>query len=220
MSHREIEAKLKNLPVLGDDTARLEGERRAREAGIDPHLNPADCSEEQIDKVFDYLRKNDMPYCTWLPIDTVDPLELLKQFQCNRCGRCCLEIGNIPLMEDEPKRIARYLGVSGRSIKKLTTLNSYGRVFKTPCPFYEDGCSIYSVRPLACVAFPLVDPVIFKGRRIIQLSTFCNASIDLCKRILLECIREGVYKRKLVSPVSQVSRVRERQQMCSGLFEN
>ena len=215
MSHREIrvvKAKLKDLRVLGDDDTRLEGERRAREAGIDPHLNPADCSEEQIDKVFDYLRKNDMPYCTWLPTDTVDPLELLKQFHCDRCGRCCLEIGGIPLMNNEPRRIAEYLGVSGKSIKKLTTLKSDGRRIETPCPFYKDGCSIYAVRPLACVAFPIIEPAIFKGQAIIQISTFCDASIDLCKRILRECVRDGIYKRKLVSPVSQVSRVRERHQ--------
>lgn len=215
MSHREIrmaEAKLKNLQVLDDDTARLEGEGRAREAGIDPHLNPADCSEEQIDKVFDYLRKNDMPYCTWLPTNTVDPLELLEQFHCDRCGRCCLEIGGIPLMNNEPRRIAEYLGVSGKSIKKLTTLKSDGRRIETPCPFYKDGCSIYAVRPLACLAFPIIEPAIFKGQAITQISTFCDASIDLCKRILRECVRDGIYKRKLVSQVSQVSRVRERHQ--------
>ena len=204
MSHREIrmvKAKLKDLRVLGDDIARLEGERRAREAGIDPHLDPADCSEEQIEKVFDYLRKSDMPYCTWLPIDTVDPLELLKQFHCARCGRCCLEIGGIPLMDDEPRRIAGYLGVSAKSIKKLMTLKSAGRRIETPCPFYKEGCSIYAVRPLACVAFPIIEPAICKGQAITQISTFCDASIDLCKRILRECVREGIYKRKLVSQV-------------------
>ena len=81
-------------------------------------------------------------------------------FECQQCGACCTgDPGIIYVDTDEVPRIAEYLcvGVSlfiekylypfraGYSIKE----RSDGRCF-----FYDDGCTIYSVRPYQCKTYP------------------------------------------------------------------
>jgi Fe-S-cluster containining protein len=81
-------------------------------------------------------------------------------FECQQCGACCTgDPGIIFVRKDELMRIAEYLSVQvsffiekylypikkGFSIRELAD----GR-----CSFYENGCTIYPVRPDQCKTFP------------------------------------------------------------------
>jgi len=81
-------------------------------------------------------------------------------FECRQCGACCTgDPGTVYVNSDEIERIAEYfsVGVSdfidgylypikeGHSIKE----HSDGR-----CLFYDNGCTIYPVRPEQCRTFP------------------------------------------------------------------
>lgn len=81
-------------------------------------------------------------------------------FECQRCGACCTgDPGTIYVDKDEIARIAEYLSVrvsacvdtylypieEGYSIRE----HSDGR-----CLFYNNGCTLYPVRPHQCRTFP------------------------------------------------------------------
>jgi hypothetical protein len=82
------------------------------------------------------------------------------RFSCRRCGGCCVgEPGTIYVSRPEIEKIAAFLELSvGRftrqylypfrdshSIKE----DEHGR-----CLFFENGCTIYDIRPLQCRTFP------------------------------------------------------------------
>lgn len=87
-------------------------------------------------------------------------------FKCQRCGRCCIEIG-LPYDAKSAIAIATFLNISLTELIKIY----YGKVVqeeqcwrsedrkRTPCPFLEkDGkrysCKIYSIRPYGCKSYP------------------------------------------------------------------
>lgn len=77
---------------------------------------------------------------------------------CTRCGWCCTENTSLRASKDELKRIAEHKKRSYKKLKKSIRArpNKDGtmRVTRHPCPFYEDGCSVYPVRPGVCRSFP------------------------------------------------------------------
>lgn len=97
-----------------------------------------------------------------------------KAFKCQKCGLCCQDVGVILLHEIEIEKIADFLGMDYKNfIKKYTKkmiekmIDPRGKknekkikvVIKTdPCIFYnrETGCTIHSVKPKACKAFPFL----------------------------------------------------------------
>jgi Fe-S-cluster containining protein len=86
-------------------------------------------------------------------------------FKCERCGNCCTSFDNIAISQREVSRLAKHLGVSEEDFRSRYTrgfklpsrgLSKPGLLsLNVPCPFYlEGGCSVYSIRPGACVLFP------------------------------------------------------------------
>ena len=77
---------------------------------------------------------------------------------CTRCGWCCTENTSLRASKDELKRIAEHKKRSYKKLKKRIRArpNKDGtmRVTRHPCPFYEDGCSVYAVRPGVCRSYP------------------------------------------------------------------
>jgi Fe-S-cluster containining protein len=81
-------------------------------------------------------------------------------FECRQCGACCTgDPGIVHVYHDEVESIARYLseGVLSFIEKYLYTIKGeYGikEHADGQCYFYQDGCTIYPVRPGQCRTFP------------------------------------------------------------------
>ena len=77
---------------------------------------------------------------------------------CTRCGWCCTENTSLRASKDELKRIAAYKKSSYKKLKKRIRARPRKdrtlRVTRHPCPFYEDGCSVYPIRPGVCRSYP------------------------------------------------------------------
>ena len=87
-------------------------------------------------------------------------------FECKRCGRCCTEMNGVSLGKDDILGISNHLKHGANWFRKNCTeidINSSepaayikGTLSTGRCMFYGDeGCTIYSVRPTVCRAFPL-----------------------------------------------------------------
>lgn len=81
-------------------------------------------------------------------------------FECQKCGACCSGApGTVYVYKSEIEKIARYL-----SLRVSSFLDKYLYPFKGDysvreypdgrCPFFQDGCTIYPVRPGQCRTFP------------------------------------------------------------------
>jgi|GEM_PF-436810 len=81
-------------------------------------------------------------------------------FECLRCGSCCTgEPGVVFVEEAEKTTIADFLGISRqvfieRCLFPIGDRLSIRETDDFRCIFYENGCSIYPVRPLQCRTFP------------------------------------------------------------------
>lgn len=87
-------------------------------------------------------------------------------FQCQRCGKCCTEIG-LPYDPKSIFEIAKFLNLEvGQVIDKYYgRIIEYGKSWESddhkrrPCPFISGDsdrklCAIYSVRPSGCRLYP------------------------------------------------------------------
>ena len=82
------------------------------------------------------------------------------RFECRGCGACCTgDPGTIYVGALEIARIAQFLRVPV-SVFKDTYLYPFRDSYSIRedsegrCFFYEEGCTIYSVRPTQCSTFP------------------------------------------------------------------
>lgn len=77
---------------------------------------------------------------------------------CTRCGWCCTENTSLRVSKDELKNIAAFKKSSYKKLKKRIRARPRKdrtlRVTRHPCPFYEDGCSVYQIRPGVCRSYP------------------------------------------------------------------
>jgi Fe-S-cluster containining protein len=87
-------------------------------------------------------------------------------FNCQRCGRCCKEIG-IPWAELDPHLVSDYLNMDfhefldshGYMVNEYSGEIEHGEPGVTPCPFLKWDmekavCKIYPVRPWICEGYP------------------------------------------------------------------
>lgn len=92
---------------------------------------------------------------------------LWKYFTCQRCGKCCCQIG-LPYDSQSWFNIADFLNISVKQVieKYYGTLSLDGSEWvsddskRIPCPFLKtiDGhlsCEIYSIRPDGCKLYPI-----------------------------------------------------------------
>jgi Fe-S-cluster containining protein len=81
-------------------------------------------------------------------------------FGCRRCDYCCTFPGGVVVgAEIEFKNIADYLKISFFEFLQKYAEPVFGYVSlrsvkKGPCIFYQNGCSIYPVRPVQCQTYP------------------------------------------------------------------
>ena len=108
--------------------------------------------------------------------------EDLQTFHCHMCGHCCQGTGGIIVSEPEWQRIAKYLNTdSNFFLANYTDRQGKKRRLKNDkngyCLFFsKQGCSIHSVKPDICRAWPF-----FRGN-IIDSSSWEMAQ-DYCPGI-------------------------------------
>ena len=152
-------------------------------------LDQSQWTKEDAITMIEYLKANNKVFITFLPSTPISNALVLRLFHCKRCGNCCLKLGKpIHLQRGEVGRIADFLRTSKKKIKQKTIVIKPDRYLPIPCPFYDydnSGCSLHEVKPNACFVYPLMTPMIFDGTPIITLSTRCEASREVCLKLLL-----------------------------------
>ena len=89
----------------------------------------------------------------------------LNHFECLGCGTCCRQDGYVRLREDEPDRIAEFLGMDVYEFIETFTLLTRDRQTLSlkdkkegpghDCIFLSSaGCRIHPVKPAQCRDFP------------------------------------------------------------------
>ncbi|HSP06322.1 MAG TPA: YkgJ family cysteine cluster protein, partial [Acidobacteriota bacterium] len=82
------------------------------------------------------------------------------KFECTKCGHCCTGgPGYVWITIPELYRIAELLGIDDKTFVHAYVRKVNGRfsLIERPngdCIFYENGCTIYPVRPSQCRTFP------------------------------------------------------------------
>ena len=82
------------------------------------------------------------------------------QFSCTQCGKCCSVEGYVWVDRSAMEAIARHLGqalnvFTRRYVRKVG--RRYSLIEKPgghECVFFDQGCTIYDVRPEQCRTFP------------------------------------------------------------------
>ena len=81
-------------------------------------------------------------------------------FSCTQCGDCCRhEEGYVWVTRKEIRNIAQFLNLSeaeviGRYTRQVGRRLSLVEKPNLDCVFWDQGCSIYPVRPTQCRVFP------------------------------------------------------------------
>jgi uncharacterized protein len=81
-------------------------------------------------------------------------------FQCQQCGRCCTGApGTIYVTQDEIDSLAAHQRLTMNDFTKrylypFKDSFSIGEHADGRCLFYDNGCTIYSLRPSQCRTFP------------------------------------------------------------------
>lgn len=108
----------------------------------------------------------------------------MAEFKCQRCGKCCSgglldseRVDAIGLTTEDVLRLSEFLHISKKQFKeKYTFTRETKRMMPTPCPFIsEQGCVVYSARPLVCRYFPLNQVIHKKGREWMTVGDTCPA---------------------------------------------
>jgi len=82
------------------------------------------------------------------------------KFECQRCDYCCTFSGGmVTAAEIEFQKIAEFLNLDFEQFLEIytTEIDGYRSLKSTsqgPCIFYDNGCSIYPVRPTQCRTYP------------------------------------------------------------------
>ncbi|MCW4013415.1 MAG: YkgJ family cysteine cluster protein [Candidatus Bathyarchaeota archaeon] len=77
---------------------------------------------------------------------------------CTRCGKCCTQNKSMRVQKNELKQIAEHQKTSYKKIKRSTRAlprrDGTMKIKRSPCPFYDDECTVYPVRPGECRGYP------------------------------------------------------------------
>lgn len=129
-----------------------------------------------IEDYINKLKSSHTPLNTAIPAKEIS--KVWDYFTCEECGFCCTKLS--PISVDNMSEIASHLVISKKEFKsKYTIIHNRKRCFPMPCPFYDNGCKIYSVRPTVCRMYPVVNI-----DKTVHISLFCKAMEGLCRKIL------------------------------------
>jgi Fe-S-cluster containining protein len=102
-------------------------------------------------------------------LDPYDYVRIQAQlnFQCQRCGTCCMQADPIDLYPKDIRRLASYLNISIETVIQEYTIPHPNepdlKALKgsSPCIFYDQNrreCKIYLARPMVCRCCPFLSP--------------------------------------------------------------
>lgn len=119
-------------------------------------------------------------------------------FKCQRCGKCCNDIGGVALSRFDIDRICKYrkcgTGWFEKNMLEPTSEQSKRLFLKgtkttRKCPYYADGCTIYEGRPQVCRVYPLMN---WDETGYIQhFYDDCPGTIELAQEIQVEQLLNG-----------------------------
>lgn len=132
---------------------------------------------------------------------------------------CCWGKGQtdkdgIRILPEEIERLASIMMVSKRQFKDRWTFIGYGseypnqcsrRLMRYPCPFYDThlhSCTIYTVRPLVCCAYPL------GSEEEVAVSSACPEARRLAT-LILKVVNKFYHHLQLLTPEQRVALERE-----------
>jgi Fe-S-cluster containining protein len=116
---------------------------------------------------------------------------VLSQVNCNGCDApCCrspkfAEFG-IPLLGTEYQALVERIGADKLTKMDIKLAGNTGYI-PTPCPFlHKNLCSIYDIRPFACVNYPLDQSAVDnEGLTIVSINPDCPEARRITKRIYM-----------------------------------
>ncbi len=100
------------------------------------------------------------------------------RFGCTQCGHCCRIEGYVWVEKEEIDEISTYLDLDRRSFGKryLRRVDGDLSLVEKPnheCIFWEDGCTIYPVRPSQCRTFPFWDENLESPKAWVEAAVEC-----------------------------------------------
>ena len=108
-----------------------------------------------------------------IPFSLELALELSELINCRQCERCEKEVDKVFIAQEDINKIAEHINCTAQVVRGMMHIK--GEHMIMPCPFYKDGCSIQSVKPIACKLYPLFQHP--DGR--LACSLECQAGIDM-----------------------------------------
>lgn len=123
-------------------------------------------------------------------------------FQCKMCGDCCKGFGGTYVTTDEIKKIANYLKIDFNSfIKRYCQVTRTGTIVSQKsdgyCIFWDKKCSIHPVKPHMCKAWPFIEAVVKDVSNWRIMANACpGIRTKFSDRVIVECVREVIKKRK------------------------
>jgi hypothetical protein len=81
-------------------------------------------------------------------MENLIPWRIVRRWECKHCGMCCSEL-DVPLTEKDELLLKEFWNISWKS-----KLGVYLKKRDGKCIFYDGGCKIYSIRPIACRKYP------------------------------------------------------------------
>jgi hypothetical protein len=93
------------------------------------------------------------------------------KFSCKRCSFCCREsTGFVYLSEEDLKNLASVLNINRNELIKVycrwitdwkgNEVLSLKEKSNNDCILWDNGCIVYSARPLQCITFPFWESII------------------------------------------------------------
>jgi Fe-S-cluster containining protein len=115
----------------------------------------------------------------------------LSQLNCSACRTvCCLSSkyakGGVPLLDNDYAVLVKRIGAG--KLDKMGIKSIDNKTFiHLPCPFLDKNkCSIYDIRPTACMHYPFDQPGEDNlGRKMISLDPLCPEARRITRRLYL-----------------------------------
>jgi uncharacterized protein len=123
-------------------------------------------------------------------------------FQCDMCGDCCKGFGGTYVNEEEITNISNFLNIdSAFFIKKYCQVTRLGTVLAQKedgyCIFWDKECSIHSVKPHMCKAWPFIEAVVIDISNWRIMANACpGIRADFPEGVIVSCVRQVIADRK------------------------